>query len=70
MSEPLTLQRSLELAGNNLLSILAPACGYLPYWSVNFGRDRRAHVPHGAPGAQRRSGGGTRCCAWRPPPGS
>ena len=42
MSEPLTLQRSLELAGNNLLSILAPACGYLPYWSVNFGRDRRA----------------------------
>ena len=42
MNKPLTLPRSLELAGNNLLNILSPRCGYLPYWSVNFGRDKRA----------------------------
>ena len=36
------MRRSLELAGNNLLSILSPVHGYLPYWSVKFGRDRRA----------------------------
>ena len=42
MSKELTLRRSLELAGNNLLNILSPVRDYLPYWSVKFGPDRRA----------------------------
>jgi hypothetical protein len=38
----LSLKESMELAGRNLLAILSPSQGYLPYWKVNLDREKRA----------------------------
>ncbi|HEX2973553.1 MAG TPA: hypothetical protein VHP11_14555, partial [Tepidisphaeraceae bacterium] len=41
---PLTLEQSLRLAGQNLLSILNPEANYLPYWMLTVEPDYRAEL--------------------------
>jgi hypothetical protein len=40
--EPLTLEQSLRLAGQNLLGILNPEENYLPYWELSVSPDYKA----------------------------
>ena len=40
--EPLTLEQSLRLAGQNLLGMLDPEDNYLPYWELTVYPDYRA----------------------------
>ena len=42
--EPLTLEQSLRLAGQNLLGILDPDDHYLPYWKLTVKPDYRASL--------------------------
>ena len=45
----LTLERSMELAGTNLLNTLSPHDNYLPFWSLKIDRDMRAQCNLASP---------------------
>ena len=42
--EPLTLKKHMSLAGDNLISILAPQKDYLPYWMMRVDNQYRADL--------------------------
>ena len=62
--DPLTLEQSLRLAGQNLLGILDPDDNYLPYWELTVQPDyRRLWESGGRPTIS--AAGWMRCCGWR-----